>query len=278
MIKTILSGSPAADIRSEHYQSPFLAAFSGDHWDAVRALLGYGATFLRDDEIDKLLTLYSEKLGNRPGSHRLIDETALGWACRMREKRLTEMLLPRAVDINAKDIHGSTPLSWASYHGDQDSMQLLLQSGANINAHDNSGGTILLRATMHGQLDTSIFLLRKGADINAANHRGLTLLIWAIETANKPLVRFLLGRGASPATRDDIGWTPLFVAAEVGHVGIIRLLLEHGADSDAKDGDGHTALSWTLAKAYSSDQYYQDIIHALSPQSGAGGSASLTVG
>lgn len=265
LIKTILSASPAAAIRSEHYQSPLLAALACDHQDAIRALLGYGTTFLREDEIAELLTLYSGKLGNKLGSGTFMGETALGWACRVGEKRLIKVLLARAVGIDAKDIHGSTPLSWASYHGDLDTMQLLLHHGANIKAHDNNGCTMLLRATMDGQLDAIIFLLRKGADINAANHRGLTPLIWAIETVNKPLVRFLLSCGASAATRDDFGWTPLFVAAEVGHVGIVKLLLEHGADPDAKDDRGHTALSWTLAKEYSADPYYHDIIHTLSP-------------
>ena len=71
--------------------------------------------------------------------------TPLHVAVLTNQKEVTQLLLERGADINAraKDRDGGTPLHWAAAVGRKQLAELLVRAGADVNAKDNSGYTPL---------------------------------------------------------------------------------------------------------------------------------------
>lgn len=90
-------------------------------------------------------------------------------------KDIVELLLTGAVDINVRDKYaGWTPLHWAALGGQQSITELLLAKGADVNAKGKDGETPLQRAASDGNRDVVELLLAKGADANTVDRYGNT--------------------------------------------------------------------------------------------------------
>ena len=122
--------------------------------------------------------------------------------------------------IEARDIHGSTPLHMAS-----------------TQASDEAG------------LEMMKLLLDHGADVDAKGGQGQTPLFLSVRTnidGQPAATALLLERGADPSARDLSGSTP-FTGILVSNrdVGGDREAVDRvGADATAKDSVGKTPLDW----------------------------------
>lgn len=82
------------------------------------------------------------------------------------------------MDIDEKDVRGSTSLHWAVYEGNEIATTYLISWGADINAQDSDGNTPLHLSISHAEREQNTrltkILLLKGADRDITNNKGLT--------------------------------------------------------------------------------------------------------
>ncbi|PON29559.1 hypothetical protein TGAM01_v201808 [Trichoderma gamsii] len=202
--------------------------------------------------------------------------TILHYAAKHGRLEMVQLLLDRGADLNARDLHGSTPL----YHsveldvarlfldrgadietkhreevtslikaaklGNTEMIKLLLDRRANIEARDCHGQTPLNAATRRGQTDVIKLLLDRSANIETKNKEARTPLLVAARDGRADVVRLLLERGADTESRSNSGVTPLIAAARGGRADIVELLLDGGAHFKRQDDSGKTPLMWAV--------------------------------
>ncbi|MDQ7839347.1 MAG: ankyrin repeat domain-containing protein [Thermodesulfobacteriota bacterium] len=153
----------------------------------------------------------------------------LHYASDVGHKEITELLISKGADVNAKDEDGNTPLHEAISKGHKEIVELLISKGADVNAEDEDGNTPLHEAIM--MVDTEIveILISKGADVNAKDEDGNTPLHEAIIMYDEEVVELLISKGADVNAIDKNGSTPLSLATKEGHTEIVELLKAHGA-------------------------------------------------
>jgi ankyrin repeat protein len=158
--------------------------------------------------------------------------------------------LSKGVELNARNIGGTTPLVEASnYHPDL--AEELVANGADPNFPTITGGTPLMHAALNCQLELARFLLERDARVDASDRDGETALMhaaWACQDAR--MVHLLLEAGAAVNDRSNDGATPLMMAAQIGNEGAVKALVAAGADLNATDNDGETAFTLAQASRY----------------------------
>jgi hypothetical protein len=104
------------------------------------------------------------------------------------------LLSIRNINVNVKDVSGSTPLNDAALNGHIEISLLLLQNGAEMNARSNYGSTPLHYAAIHGHVNILHLLVENGADLEAQNNYGERALHWATLYGNLPFIQELISR------------------------------------------------------------------------------------
>ncbi len=170
-----------------------------------------------------------------------------------RGKEVTELLLAKGADVNARRVLGWTPLHDAADSGSKDVAELLLAKGADVNARDENGTTPLDISAEWGKRDVAELLLAKGADVNARDKNEGTPLYYAASENRKDVAVLLLAHGADVNARDHNSKTLLHTMAEnTNGTDVAELLLAKGLDVNARDASGQTPLH--LAKYYRHNQ------------------------
>jgi ankyrin repeat protein len=114
--------------------------------------------------------------------------------------KLVQKLIEYDAEINAVNVHGSTPLHWASrgqHFKDGAILRLLLKHGGDVNARDENGLTPLHVASEYGRLEVARLLLEYGADVEAKDDRGRTASEVASVNGYDKFVEFLREREAN---------------------------------------------------------------------------------
>jgi ankyrin repeat protein len=171
--------------------------------------------------------------------------------------RVTQLLLDRGADVNARRNDHWTPLHCASYFGIVEILRVLLDHGADPEANaEGYIGEKPLHKVSYGKYrsqEDGLFvvqlLLEGGADVNTRRHDGSTPLHVASHFGKVEIVQILIDHGAEVNAMDGIGKTPLhnisqgkYESQEDG-VHVAQVLLDHGADSNAKTRSGETPLA-----------------------------------
>lgn len=88
-------------------------------------------------------------------------------------------LLPRVVDINARNRHGMTALMKAAFFGHEPVVRVLLEHGADPNLIRNDGFTALALAAFFGHAETVKTLIEFGAQTEVVTRAGASARAWA---------------------------------------------------------------------------------------------------
>ena len=156
-------------------------------------------------------------------------------------------LLEQRVDVDAREVDGTTALHWAAYKGDVESAQLLLRAGADAEARNRYDVTPLVLASSRGNAPIVEALLDAGADPNTSLPEGETVLMAAARSGNVDVLRLLLARGADVDARESWrGQTALMWAAAENHAAAAHTLVELGADVNERSTTGWSSLLFAV--------------------------------
>jgi len=104
-----------------------------------------------------------------------------------KRKQVTELLIRKDINLNAKNKEFLSPLHVAADKGHVDVLELLLKNGANISSADCHGQTALHRAAQNGLNQVCQILLAHGADPTLISLQGFTTLQLASENIQQML-------------------------------------------------------------------------------------------
>ena len=142
---------------------------------------------------------------------------------------ITELLLDKGADVNARGRDGITPLMWSAYREDTSCVEELINRGARVNDKSDSMRTALLwlAGRMYPPLEgTSCIklLLDRGACINAENSRGETVY-GAVFSGCPSAVDLLLRVGAEVEWDGEM--SALHAARDSGSTDMVKLLEDY---------------------------------------------------
>jgi ankyrin repeat protein len=155
---------------------------------------------------------------------------------------LLDFLLKQAVDLEARDDHGTRILHLAALNGRKDIVKLLLDRGAEIEAKDKDELTALHCAARKGHEAVVKLLLDRGAEVEVKDKYEWTALHHAARNGQEAVVKLLLDRGAEIEAKSEGEWTALHHAAWNGQEAVVKLLLDREAEIEVKDKGKLTAL------------------------------------
>jgi len=123
-------------------------------------------------------------------------------------------LLPRVVDINARNRHGMTALMKAAFFGHEPVVRVLLEHGADPNLMRNDSFTALALAAFFGHGDTVKTLIEHGATTEVVTRAGASARTWAIARTFDEVARCLETHAPKPvrATPTPVRHPPTPVA------------------------------------------------------------------
>ena len=168
-------------------------------------------------------------------------------AARKSDTATVRALLKKGVDVNIRDIDGTTALYWAAYENNSETAELLIRAGADVKAANRYGVAPLYLACVNGNAGVIEMLLKAGADPNSAGADGETMLMTASRTGKPEAVMALLAHGANANAKESRrGQTALMWAAAEGHAEVVKALVEHGADIHARANGGFTPFLFAV--------------------------------
>jgi ankyrin repeat protein len=172
-------------------------------------------------------------------------------AARKSDRATVRALLKKGVDVNVRDIDGTTALYWTAYENDSETAGLLIRAGADVKAANRYGVAPLFLACVNGNAVLIEMLLKAGADPNTAGADGETMLMTASRTGKPEAVKALLAHGANANAKESRrGQTALMWAAAEGHAEVVKALVERGADIHARANGGFTPFLFAVREGH----------------------------
>ena len=218
----------------------------------VEALLDAGAEpdAEQDDGAGPPLSLVSSpEIARQLMRHGADGDVALIMAVGQRRHDAVATLLSEGVDVDGRDVDGSSPLLRAVTFGDTKLVRLLLDLGANPNTKAENGGETPLQLAIREKMPGVVAgLLNAGADPNVRDDKGTTPLLHALVRGDRQLTNLLLDAGADPNAATAGGdQTPLRTALRGNMRDLAVALLQAGANPNAPDDQGAPLLLLSLA-------------------------------
>jgi len=181
--------------------------------------------------------------------------TPLHIACLKNQVAITNLLIDKGANVNARDNWNHTPLHNAMgvFGQDINLIRHLIAEGADVNAQGNRGETPLeWSAADRGNLEVTRLLIDNGADINLCAKGAISILHRAIKNNQKETAKLLVERNAKLNLKDPSGRIEIHLAALHNAADLVRSLLEHNVDIDALDRHNRTALYYAAKHGYRS--------------------------
>jgi len=119
-----------------------------------------------------------------------------------------EELIRLRLDVEAKNVCGSSPLCTACDWGNLKVAQVLIAAGADVNICNSRGMTPLYNACRYGHLGLAQALIVAGADVNTRNRGGWSMLHYTCRHGLLALAQALITAGADVNARNSAGLTP----------------------------------------------------------------------
>lgn len=196
--------------------------------------------------------------------------TALHFAALNGHEEVTQLLLGKGAEKNAKAGNGLTPLDLASAlkklevvailkaAGAKEQSRILVPQQANrpppINTREADLALLkpptrpsdfeeLFEASARGVVGRAKAALVAGANVNGQDQSsGFTPLMIAVDNEHAEIVVLLLGQGATLDATNKLGNTALHIAAYKATISIPKLLLDKGAPVNAQNAELRTPL------------------------------------
>ncbi|MCD0490605.1 ankyrin repeat domain-containing protein [Pedobacter sp. MC2016-14] len=203
-----------------------------------------------------LLHTICDKLGNRKDIRGAVSAVI---------KTVRILLEKGSIDIEDKDVFGTTPLTYAQRSGVKEVAALISGDESDV----ATGGMTIHEAVLNRDGIAVEALIKAGVDLNEISDQyRRTPLMLACEYPSEPLVKLLAEGGADVNFRAGTGETTVYylLAKSVSNLGrgmsqeikdiikMLRILMANGLDLDAAvDNEGNTALNLLCQAGYLAD-------------------------
>lgn len=162
-------------------------------------------------------------------------------------------MIDLGADPEAPIDDGTTPLWWAVWSGHEDLTEIMLERPVEVDARDSQGATLLWRALWNEYKGVARLLLQKGANPNIESIEGDTPLLFILRSGFEntyDISAMLLEAGANPNTADIFGDFPLLLGVREGQTRIVELLIRNGANPKAMPQNDESLVSIAEQRNY----------------------------
>ncbi len=228
---------------------PLLAASWGGQTEAVKALLAHKPDVNATDKDGRTALNYAMTANSKEIAELLLSNGAtltnrysVLFETEGRQPNLTDFVLSKGADPNARDGNGDTPLMRAALFGDSNRVATLLRFHPDLTLFYNNGNehfTPLGLAMAYGYPDIAL-MIGKAALQYHTNTVNFAAAFGPAET----LRELLATNSNSVRETNELGFTPLHSAALMGRMDAAEVLLDAGADPGAADWIGFHPLEW----------------------------------
>lgn len=118
------------------------------------------------------------------------------------------------VDVNIRNLAGSTPAIFCSEFGHLGCLELIDRSKGDLEMPSYNGMTCLMKAALNDKLDCLKYLIGRGVSLNARSVNGETALFSSASFGRTRIVKALIDAKADFDLKDHVGWSPLSIAKE----------------------------------------------------------------
>lgn len=148
---------------------------------------------------------YKDEVGN----------TLLHFAAASSYPESVSYFLEKGLDLESKNLEGSTPLGIAAAYCDNPQvLQTLIDAGADIHTINNAGENLLITAARNPNPEITKFVLKLGFDIEDRDNEGFTALLnAACYQSNTDVLDILINAGANLYAKTNSGDNPFHIAA-----------------------------------------------------------------
>jgi len=230
-----LEAGDASALRRLLVEAPSLVEWLAGDPEGLAIELHRAARENHDGVVQVLLDLGAD-VNAREGFHNWTPLHTAGWHG---APDAAEVLVARGAELEARDVHDSTPLFAATRPIDKSGwavVGLLLKSGAKLD---------LLSAIVLQQTHVVRALLLEQPDLLRTDPNGADLLSVALERENPGLARYLVERGADVNGCKHYSLPLIAAMTSVATYPFIEYLLAHGADPNLKPApDQPSPLEW----------------------------------
>ena len=165
--------------------------------------------------------------------------------CKNETQKVTQFLLERRNDINAKKLDQLGSLFAAIDNDNFLIVDGLLGIGCNSNAKNSNGKPALFVALENGNMCIARSFFYRGAKVGS-------ILISAIRKGLSEIVEKVLElRVDIDTVKDKMGYTPLYLAIDKNNLEIVKLLLKHNVNANRRDKFDRTPLLFAISKGNS---------------------------
>jgi ankyrin repeat protein len=199
-------------------------------------------------KLEKILKNNPEVLEAKADDDYTLLHYVVMWGDKNKEE-VTELLLSKEADVNARTVDNNIPLYFAVYIEDVPIVKMLLRYESDVNAVNNSGqtGRILLHGAAvcgHEQLVMSI--VNRGGDIFSKDQSSGTLTHSAVQGGILSVIKMMIEKKDEVNEKNVYGLTPLHLAAYFGHIDAVKLLISSKAEINERDFSGKSPYHLAL--------------------------------
>lgn len=234
LVRELLKAGAKVDVTpNDDIRQPIHQAARNGHVEVARILLDAGASPTPENDG------YDES-----------DLSPFLLACGSGNVELVNLFLDHPeVDVHMTSGNGKGALHLAAEGGNVAVSQVLIDKGCEIEAREEEGRCPLMVAAQYGHLAIVELLMKNNADIDAEEEEGATSLWMAAQEGHASIVKYLLEAGAKQLPTRPSGVRPIHQAAQNGHLACVKELLEHSPEEiDKCSSSGFTALTFASHK------------------------------
>ncbi|KAI1213089.1 ankyrin repeat-containing domain protein [Annulohypoxylon truncatum] len=259
MTRMLLERGADPNTRPDGDEPALFYAVRGDHKEAVRLLVQYGAQIdppngLRDDtkwEPMKSAVFYGQE-------------------------DIIRILAEGGADVNRRFSDGSTLILTGL---NSTGLRALLEFRPKVDVQDNDGNAPLHYIYEQTPLENVKLLVRAGSDINLTGYRNQTPLCEALRCGHEEAARYYLSRKADVNILSPVYGGSLHTACSAGLVDLVPELLKAGADVNlVADEFVGTPLSSIFIQYYSIESSYEKKSQLINILFNAGADPMITGG